>query len=577
MKSALQHMFSLVPQNRNPRSAFRRDNTLKTTIKADYLYPIYLDRIIPGDTHSIKMHNFIRMSSPLKVAPMDNLHFETFWFYIPDRVVWINHQKMMGEQDNPGDSIDYTIPKLDTYTGGVMDQETRPHHFDEGSLYDYFGLPTKVDFLHASAADNILSALPMRMYNLIVKHWFRDQNLEPSPYINTGNGPDPMYWIGPESGVEEDTYKLQKRCKKHDYFTSCAITPQKGTAATIGMSGEAPVYGTGKAAFMQFFSPGSVLTTGQMRVSQDASDAVYQLGLSVGKGNYIGATRNVETALDGSVLGFANKTQVGANPSDSGLYADMSAATMITINQLRLAATTQQFLEQKMRTGSRYKEIIRSFYGVSIPDGRIMWPELLGMTTQKILINPVAQSAPAAEGQTPLAQIAAHGTSANSEYVFNRSFMEWGYVIGLANVRADLTYWQGLDRHWTESSLYDLWWPQFANIGEQPVLKRELYFKGDDAYDLAVFGYQENGSWHRYKGNKITGEFRTNHSTQLDIYHLAQELTEPALNTAFIKSAVPMERVSAVTTHDYFLCDFYFEQTSIREMPVNSIPGISRL
>jgi len=566
MRHANQSIFSQVKGPNVERSKISAPSILKTTLNPDLLYPIFVHKCIPGDTHRLNMHNFARMTCPLKSVPMDNLWMDTFWFFVPHRLVWTNFQRFMGEQDNPDDSTDYTYPKLDTYRGMTLEGVATTYQFGTGSIFDYMGLPTKVDFPHASLTDNFISAIPLRGYNLIMHYWFRDQNLMDAPYLTKGDGPDPLdYEV---DGTDVATYKLWTRCKNRDYFTSALPEPQKGPAVEIPIGSIAPVYGNGRALGLD------------NDTYQHPMASFNDTGLTESTstpGQYNGSAAIVSAQFNATHVGVLTKSHSGGVPENTGLYASLEDATATTINEFRLLFATQRYYERKMRGGSRYKEIVQSFFGVSVPDFRVQWPELLGISSQNMQTNEIMQSSGtgATGTSTALGQLAGQMKTANSRFLFNKSIVEHGYIIGLANIRADITYYQGIDRHWTESTVFDEYWPQFGHIGEQAILNRELYYKGDDGtYDMAVFGYQSAWSWLKYKNNKITGQMRPNATINFKQWHLAQTLVEPILDDVFRRSAVPISNVASSTTADYFMVDFLFDLESIRCVPFNTDPGM---
>ena len=513
-----------------PRSMFKRDFTRRSTFNQDYLVPIFLDEILPGDDVNVRMTAFTRMSTPIKPL-MDNLYMETFWFFIPNRLVWDNWEKFQGEQVNPGDSVAYTIPKLNKSVAPLSTTG-----FTVQSIYDYLGLPTLVTNI-----DNI-SSLFNRAYDLVWNDWFRDENLQSSITVPTGDGPD-----------NPANFTLRKRNKRKDYFTSCLPWPQKGDAVTISLGGTAPVNITG----MTVGSP------------VNFSNSPLKVGY------------NSTTPTIGAILGAGSNLNVGVNSSANATLnatADLNSATAITINALRQAALYQQILELDARGGTRYVESIYSRFGVISPDFRLQRPELIGQGSTRINIYAVPQTAPTAASTTPQGNLAAFGTAViNGDHGCRYSATEHGMIIGLANVRADLTYQQGLPKMFTRRTRLDYYEPLLNGLGEQAVLKQEIMATGT-ATDTEAFGYQERFAEYRFKNSEITGKFRGTDPQTLDIWHLAQEFgTVPALNSSFIEENVPMSRVLAVNTEPSFLFDANFSYTHVRPMPVRSNPGITRL
>jgi hypothetical protein len=509
MKSVMQHMFSQVPKVNIPRSSFNRSCGLKTTFDSGYLVPVFVDEALPGDTFNLNMTSFTRMATPIHPF-MDNVFMDSFFFAVPVRLIWDNFQKFNGEQDNPGDSTDYTIPTMTTSAG-----------FAEDSLSDYFGIPTKVAGLE-------VSSLWHRAYNLIYNEWFRDQNIIGDVVVDTDDGPD-----------SESDYVLLRRGKRHDYFTSCLPWPQKNDSVDLPLGEKANI----------------------------AFDGTYANVMGVVGTNY-SQNEAILSGTSGSPVYINNSTV-----SDSNLlYADLSDATAATINQLRQAFQLQKLYEKDARGGTRYTEIIRSHFGVVSPDARLQRPEFLGGGTTRININPVAQSS-STDATTPQGNLAAFAVG-SGVHGFTKSFTEHCVLIGMVSVRADLTYQQGLDRMFSRSTRWDHYWPSLAHIGEQAVLSKEIYADGTSSDD-DVFGYQERYAEYRYKPSKITGKFRSNCTTSLDTWHLAQDFsTRPTLNQNFIEENPPIDRVVAVTTEPEFLFDSYFDLKCARPMPVYSVPGL---
>lgn len=520
------HQFAMVPDAEIPRSAFDRQFSHKTTFDSGLLIPVYVDEVLPGDTFSLKMTAFARLATPL-FPIMDNLHLDTFFFFVPNRLLWNNWQRFMGQQDNPGDSISYVIPQHTSPVGG----------YPVGSLQDYMGLPT-VGQVSASYAVSH-SALPLRAYNLIWNEWFRDENLQNSAVVYKDDGPDP-------SAV----YSLRRRGKRHDYFTSCLPWPQKGgLAVTLPLGSSAPV-----------------------RIqSADGTLNGKIVGLDRNASNVTGAGYNTTQA--NTIAGYWPTNTQGT------LYADLSTATAATINQLRQSFQIQRLLERDARGGTRYTEIIRAHFGVISPDQRLQRPEYLGGGSVPISITPVAQtSGTSASGTTtPLGNLAAVGTTIANGQGFSQSFTEHGIILGLVSVRADLTYQQGLRRMWSRSTRYDFYFPAFAMLGEQAVLNKEIYCDGTSSDNL-TFGYQERWAEYRYFPSMITGLFRSTAAGTIDAWHLAQKFaTRPMLNDAFIQDMPPVSRVVAVgsaANGQQFIFDSFFDCRTVRAMPLYSVPGL---
>lgn len=531
----MSHLFSQVPKAEIQRSSFDRSHTLKTAFDSNYLVPILCDEVLPGDTFNLKTNLFGRLSTPA-VPIMDNLYLDVFYFFVPSRLVWDNWQKFNGEQKNPGDSTDYLVPTVSC--DGTS-----------GTIFDYFGIP----YLEGNGATEgttiEVNALPFRAYNLIFNEWFRDENLINSVPVPTGDGPDLA-----------SNYTLLKRGKRHDYFTSALPWPQKGpgveiplgTTASLSMS-EAPVWSYGTD------------------VTNPLSNAAGLYNLSVGStSNVIRSQANINR--DGLDLNsFPGKSQVYADLSN--VNVDLSQATAATINSLRQAFQLQRLYERDARGGSRYTEILRSHFGVISPDARLQRPEYLGGSSTRIQVNPVAQTS-ATDSTTPQGNLAAFGLVADRKNGFKKSFVEHGYIIGLANVRADLTYQQGLNRMWSRQTRFDFYWPVLAHLGEQAILSKEIFTDGS-AQDDDVFGYQERYAEYRYFPNMITGKLRSTDPQSLDVWHLAQKFANrPVLNSEFITENVPLKRSLAVQSEPEIILDVLFDMSCVRPMPVYGVPGL---
>ena len=522
LPTVMKHEFSRVPQADIQRSTFNRSHGVKTTFDAGYLVPILVDEVVPGDTFSVNAMGFGRLATPIYPI-MDNLYVETFFFFVPNRLIWDNWERFNGAQDNPTDSTSYLVPQI-TLGSGVS--------IADSTLFDYMGLPINVNGIE-------FNNLHGRAYNLIWNEWFRDENLQDSVQVDLDDGPDSV-----------SDYTLLKRGKRHDYFTSALPWPQKGNAVNLPLGSTAPVVTTNADVLFN--------TAAFNNRSMYLGDANGILANGAGANNSIN-----------SGAGW-NKLRFGA---DSGLETDLSTATGATINELREAFQIQKLYERDARGGTRYTEILQSHFGVTSPDARLQRPEYLGGGKSPVGFEAVPQTS-STDATTPQGNLAAMAQVGVGGHGFTKSFVEHGVIIGMANVFADLTYQQGMNRMWKRRDRWDFYWPALAHLGEQAILNEEIYTTGTST-DTDVFGYQERYAEYRYKPSQITGKMRSAATGSLDVWHLSQDFSAlPVLNNTFIEENPPIDRVVAVTNEPDLIFDWFFDMKTTRPMPVYSVPGL---
>lgn len=547
------HNFSNAPQVYQKRSRFDRSFVRKMTFNEGNLVPFFVDEVLPGDTISLTVRDFCRLATP--VAPfMDNLYLDKFFFFVPNRLVWEHWQNFCFEQEDPDDSTDYVVPTCQL-AGGTAGEN------GIGTVWDYFALPTGL-----TNALNV-NALPFRMYYLIWNEWFRDENLQKSVKIDKSDTnavfkqdrvSDQPSWIFSTETTYVNGFALAPRGKRFDYFTSALPFQQKGPGVSVGLAGTAAVDSTIPIDWPMEVKPngGSYSTVNRYELE----DASY-------------ATRTGALWTNNSNDNDWSGTNLKLPDFSKGLTVDLDSSSIFTISSLRTAFQMQKFYERLARGGSRYTEVLTSFFGVVSPDSRLQRPEYLGGSSKMMNINPVAQTSSTGD-VTPQGNLAAYGVSASKYHAFTKSFVEHGYIIGLLEVRADLTYQQGINKMWLRSTVYDWYWPTFAHLSEQAILNAEIYAQGTDE-DKGVFGYQERYAEYRYHSSEICGHFRSTFTKPLDVWHLSQKFDSlPTLSDQFIQDKPPVDRVVAVKDYPHFLIDIGFKYHTTRAMPMYGIPGL---
>lgn len=546
MDRNIENHFSHLPANIDiRRSRFRRPFDHKTTLNTGDLIPLYVDEILPGDTVNMDMAMAVRMSTPIYPV-MDNAYLDTYWFFVPNRLVWEHWKEFNGENNTTywEQPIEYTIPQITAPEGG----------WKKGTLADYMGLPTQKDIE--------VNALFGRAYTLIWNEWFRDQNVQPPIMVpNTDTT---------QTGDNENPVNLGKPAKVnkyHDYFTSALPAPLKGPDVMLPLGNEVPVVGNGKVIGLMTGAAEGRKYWGMDYIYNGSNNLTISPSIL---GQTLPSSAPTDMPDMRAAIGLSD------NPENSGMVADLSLSTGATINQLRQAFAIQRLYERDARGGTRYTEILRSHFGVVSPDARLQRPEYLGGTRVNINMSQVVQTSSTNE-TSPQGNTAAFSLTNAHDGTWTQSFTEHGILMCVAAIRTDHTYQQGIERMWSRKDRFDFYWPALANIGEQAVLNKEIYVS-EDATDEEVFGYQEAWAEYRYKPSRVSGAFRSNYQQSLDMWHYADDYeTRPTLSEDWMfETRNNVNRTLAVqdSLEDQFIGDFYFMGTWTRPMPLYSIPGL---
>lgn len=544
-RNAEQH-YSQVPHANVPRARFKRDYSLLTTMNEGDLIPIYCDEVLPADTAKIDLNALMRMSTPLYPV-MDNCYCDFYFFFVPARLLWEHFENLMGQNDSTfwAEPMEYTTPKTTAPSGG----------WNVGTLADYFGIPTGVANLQ-------VNSLPFRAYAKIWNEWFRDENLQQPVTMSKTDATTAGSNTGTNLTDAEAGGLPLKVCKYKDYFTSCLPSPQKGSTVTLPMNG-----------------PAKVKMYNDRNLTKEFEQTIELISTSYDTPRMYNAGNSGEDYKNSVALVNGKDEDNEVNSASAYLGADLSSVTATTINELRQAIAVQHILERDARTGTRYKEYLQGAWGVTSPDARLDRSEYIGGYRLPININQVIQTS-ATDTTSPQGNTAAFSMTTMSRNMATYSATEHGFIIGLAAVRVDHSYQQGLPRMWTRSTRFSYYDPMLANLGEQAVLNQEIYAQGN-AQDEEVFGYQEAWADYRYRINMITGEMRSTYSKTLDAWHYADKYDKlPKLSSEWIKEGIEnIDRTIAVQSEKsrQFICNFYFDQTWTRAMPIYSLPGLDTI
>lgn len=551
--------FNQVPETHVSRTRFNRDQNILTTFDSGKLIPFYVDEVLPGDTFSVDTAAIIRMTTP-KYPVFDDAFIDFYYFYCPNRILWDNFKRFMGEADeNPWmPTQTYQVPKIIIKGDG-----SGKKYPAEQTILDYMGVPTKVVSENSEKIE--INALPVRAYVKIWNEFFRDQNVG-NPAVNNTDSENKNYSTGTTTGEEKDATEenILKNAvnggfclpvsRYHDYFSSCLPYPQRGPEVTIALTGNAPIKMYGDNGINGTTEPATIWMNGAAA--------------------YLAQNNANET-----IVALGSMQQTSGDSISRYIATDLSNIEAATINQLRQAFAVQHYYEALARGGSRYREQVRALFGVSISDKTVQVPEYLGGGRYHVNINQIVQtSGQQTKDDTPIGETGAMSVTPINESSFTKSFEEHGFIIGVMCVRHNHSYQQGLERFWSRSDRLDYYFPQFANLGEQPVKKKEIVITGT-ATDDETFGYQEAWADYRMKPNRVSGKMRSNAEGTLDFWHYADNYDKvPTLSQEWMyESKTEIARTLIVQNEPQFFGAIRVMNKTTRCMPLYSVPGLEKL
>lgn len=572
MNRNVESHFSMLPSAEISRSRFDRSQDVKFTFNVGDIIPFFVDEVLPGDTFDITTSKVVRMQT-LLTPVMDNIYLDTYFFFVPNRLVWTHWRELMGENRSSAwlPSVEYSVPQINLHGSSV---QTTLSKVKSGDILDYMGVPVGVgtDYVDGTETFASVNALPLRAYWMIFNEWFRDENLT-----------DPVNWSDSDSNqnisdlVNNYLDKPAKAAKYHDYFTSCLPAPQKGPSVSV------------PAGFNVNVGPGWPVKPQGYNILPDTGTSFPATQIRALDGTFLKNSGSIDIKYLKSQRGNSENNTLFNAPNDSAgtsfapvYFSNLFASPAnnqitglgIDINDMRYAFQLQKLYERDARGGTRYIEIIKSHFNVDSPDARMQRPEYLGGNRIPISIHQITNQS---QGESDfLGDLGAMSLTTDKHSDFVKSFTEHGFVIGLCVARYDHSYPQGLERMWTRKGRFDYYWPVFANLGEQAVMKSEIYLDPEHLDD--VFGYQERWAEYRYKPNRVAGEMRPGISNTLDSWHFADYYeSQPSLSDSWIREdKTNVDRTLAVTSSvsNQLFADIYIKNYTTRPMPLYSIPGL---